>query len=1330
MLLKEYRIALPLTVDEYRIAQLYMIAKKSREESHGAGSGVEILVNEPYKDGPGGEGQYTHKIFHVGSHLPGWFKALLPKSALIVEEKAWNAYPYTKTRYTCPFVEKFFLEIETKYLSDPGNSENVFELSGSDLQSRIVDVIDVVKDQLYGADYKWEEDPRNYISQKTKRGPLNDNWLEDYWKVCKGKSMPLPDSKAVMCAYKLCRVEFKYWGMQSKIEKYIHDMALRKTMLRAHRQAWAWQDEWYGMTMEDIRLLERETQAALAKKMGSESAATTHQASDSNKEADKTSPSNQDPPSSVAIRPPFESNKLANVDNIPIATIVPDVGTPPLLKSWSPSNSPKPHKPLNLKLNSDQNTDTYSAISMDGRQRIWSRNNSKSGLHSPGCGSNKSFDLQYSSWRMESCVTNSDSSSNDEYFDCEGSSTEDADERVSIPKWSSMEMMNEDENASPNCDYTKEEYIFKQSLLQKSTIEHHHSRTLQPSCSVDMSLPCSPTLSPAHHPCTTTVLVLVLHAGSILDSSADFSTKKSDIATFRTAFEAVAKQHYPSMVGHVTIKLVSCPQICLEALGVITSLSPYSFDASSSPSSLDGSTSASTLGTQDFIPISAVPLFATSSVEYAEIVSRVIYSTNQVYHEFLRSEDGIGFNGQVVLIGDSIGAILAYDALCRPNLYCRFGSDNSIPETEPTSPGLTPKVHPLISISDGNGKEDRGETKADDDAHKSATMGNTTSMRSMHAHSHPPPAPSASQSTHEFVDSHLMAPFFRRRSSCSSEQSQVARIEFEVTSFFMFGSPLGMVIAFRKLHTFDDKTTAPPHPVCGQVYNLFHPMDPLACRIEPLICLQFSKLQPVKVARYAKYPLGDGIPSHLLECIQSNAHHFIETTGGGGPSTPSFGRRMSEASVQSVMSGIVESVPLQAISALTQKWWGTKRLDYALYCPEGLTNFPINALPHLFHASYWESSDVIAFILRQISRTDAGVHQGDSEKEGYVFSPAQPREKWMKKRTSVKLKNVNANHRANDVIVKEGAPQVLTARFMYGPLDVVTLTGEKVDIHVMKDPPSGEWTFLSTAVTEKNGKLTFTIPEDQALSYGMYPVKMVVRGDHTSVDFYLVVIPPKTECVVFSIDGSFTASVSVTGRDPKVRAGAVDVVRHWQELGYLIIYITGRPDMQQQKVISWLAQHNFPHGLVSFVDGFCTDPLRHKAEYLRHLVQDEDVLIHASYGSSKDISVYTSVGLKPEQIYIVGKASKKQHAQAQILSDGYAAHLNDLMMHGRSRPAQGNARMVIPRGCFGLPGQNMGLRRRRSAKRTTSYPITTQSPNDGILRPRGISPRPTQSARV
>lgn len=79
--------------------------------------------------------QIKYKVFFL---CKGWFKGLLPKSALTVEEEAWNAYPYTKTRYTCPFVEKFSLEIETYYYADNGHQENVFQLSGSDLRNRVV----------------------------------------------------------------------------------------------------------------------------------------------------------------------------------------------------------------------------------------------------------------------------------------------------------------------------------------------------------------------------------------------------------------------------------------------------------------------------------------------------------------------------------------------------------------------------------------------------------------------------------------------------------------------------------------------------------------------------------------------------------------------------------------------------------------------------------------------------------------------------------------------------------------------------------------------------------------------------------------------------------------------------------------------------------------------------------------------------------------------------------------------------------------------------------------------------------------------------------------
>lgn len=44
--------------------------------------------------------------------------------------------------------------------------------------------------------------------------------------------------------------------------------------------------------------------------------------------------------------------------------------------------------------------------------------------------------------------------------------------------------------------------------------------------------------------------------------------------------------------------------------------------------------------------------------------------------------------------------------------------------------------------------------------------------------------------------------------------------------------------------------------------------------------------------------------------------------------------------------------------------------------------------------------------------------------------------------------------------------------------------------------------------------------------------------------------------------------------------------------------------MQKQRVVAWLAQHNFPHGIVSFCDGLVHDPLRHKANFLKSLVTD------------------------------------------------------------------------------------------------------------------------------
>jgi len=257
---REYRIAMPLSLEEYRIAQLYMLQKKSQQESTGEGSGVEIIKNEPYQDGPGGAGQYTEKLYHIQSHLPAWINSILPKGAFAVKECSWNAYPYTKTRITISSLPKFSISIETRFLSDPGLTENVFQLSQSEMDeidySQCVDHIDMCGEKA--SDYKEEEDPTVYQSKVTNRGPLSASWLAEI----AGKEEA--EWGSVMCSYKLCKVEFRYWGIQKRVENFIHDFALRRTMLKAHQQAWAWQDEWHHLNIDDIRKLELEAQRRLA----------------------------------------------------------------------------------------------------------------------------------------------------------------------------------------------------------------------------------------------------------------------------------------------------------------------------------------------------------------------------------------------------------------------------------------------------------------------------------------------------------------------------------------------------------------------------------------------------------------------------------------------------------------------------------------------------------------------------------------------------------------------------------------------------------------------------------------------------------------------------------------------------------------------------------------------------------------------------------------------------------------------------------------------------------------------------------------------------------
>lgn len=224
-----------MTCSEYRIGQLYSVAKMSNQET-GGDSGIEVLTNEAFeKDGT--SGQYTHKVFHLGSKVPGWLAAIAPANALKVEEKAWNAFPYCKTEYSNPMLgERFAYSVESRHFDDDkGKQENVHNLDSKVLKQRQVVDIDIVDD------VPDSPDPKTFVSEKTGKGNLTKGW-QDRVEQC-------------MAAYKLISVEFKWWGLQNKVENFILSFQV-EILARFHRKVFCWIDEWYGMSIDDIRAYE------------------------------------------------------------------------------------------------------------------------------------------------------------------------------------------------------------------------------------------------------------------------------------------------------------------------------------------------------------------------------------------------------------------------------------------------------------------------------------------------------------------------------------------------------------------------------------------------------------------------------------------------------------------------------------------------------------------------------------------------------------------------------------------------------------------------------------------------------------------------------------------------------------------------------------------------------------------------------------------------------------------------------------------------------------------------------------------------------------------
>ena len=165
------------------------------------------------------------------------------------------------------------------------------------------------------------------------------------------------------------------------------------------------------------------------------------------------------------------------------------------------------------------------------------------------------------------------------------------------------------------------------------------------------------------------------------------------------------------------------------------------------------------------------------------------------------------------LIGDCTGSIIGYDALCQSHNTSlsrnnsHHGSHEGLPEVDhsenendqhvlrktnlETIKQLSLSNPDLVDDKKTNHKNMLSPTEHGKNNHESSN----------NSHGKKQLGPTLSASYHR----HLSLPG-SRRTSTGSQSDTGAKLEFEVSDFFMFGSPLALVLAFRKMTTGEDKS--------------------------------------------------------------------------------------------------------------------------------------------------------------------------------------------------------------------------------------------------------------------------------------------------------------------------------------------------------------------------------------------------------------------------------------------------------------------------------------------------------------------------------------------
>ncbi|KAJ1570119.1 hypothetical protein HK096_009274 [Nowakowskiella sp. JEL0078] len=353
-----------------------------------------------------------------------------------------------------------------------------------------------------------------------------------------------------------------------------------------------------------------------------------------------------------------------------------------------------------------------------------------------------------------------------------------------------------------------------------------------------------------------------------------------------------------------------------------------------------------------------VLLYMTHSYRQ-QMVTHVTEEINRIYAEYKRRNPN--FNGKVSFYGHSLGSVLAFDIVCN-----QFASQSAISTLERSQKSLY-------------GIETRDEDKKFRDLSRRSS--NVVSVFD----------------DDDGVDLSEAAKKEENRESLGEEgvaglmpQTAIVydKLDFKVDKLFCVGSPIGLFMLLRgdslrariPNKTYTHPTEGILRPEVTSIYNIFHPHDPVAYRIEPLVSRDYSRNKPEEL-RHVFCKIG----------IQEGATELVNS-GFSVLESMRVGVMGSAARVVSMVMPPASSSASQLPPRTTSKGWNDATLQtsnenipwtdvqfddrdmYLLNRKNGRLDYEVqeNYLENPYiaalgvHMNYWSDLDCAVFIKREL----------------------------------------------------------------------------------------------------------------------------------------------------------------------------------------------------------------------------------------------------------------------------------------------------------------------------------------------------------------------------